>query len=238
MNLASNDVERFTMAALFGSYIFWGPVYAIVVLILGILMIGPAFAAGYSLLLFFVPLQFYLSNRFATLRSKIAKITDSRVNLVSQAVAGARVMKMSGWEQQFKERIENIRLLECNKIQQANRLRALNEAIYFSSSVVMSVVIFSVHVALGGVLTPRSVFTTMTLINVIQSELMKHLSLSVMALSECHVSITRLQNFLATPEPHLRVLEVNQTNDTGIFACDESAENYGNKSDRPVEVMS
>jgi len=101
----------------------------------------------------------------------------------------------------------------------------------------MSVVIFSVHVALGGVLTPRSVFTTMTLINVIQSELMKHLSLSVMALSECHVSITRLQNFLATPEPHLRILEANQTNDTAIIASDESAENYGKKSDRPDRVM-
>jgi ATP-binding cassette subfamily C (CFTR/MRP) protein 4 len=230
MNLASNDVERFNMACLFGSYLLWGPIYAVVVLILGLVLIGPAFAAGYAFLLLFVPLQFYLSHRFATLRSKIARITDSRVNLVSQAVAGARVMKMSGWEPQFKERIEQVRHLESNKIQQANRLRALNEGIYFCSSVVMSVVIFTVHVAIGGVLTPRNVFTTMTLINVVQFELMKHFSLAVMALSECHVSVTRLQHFLATPEPPLQKA---LTGASGHYASGKN----GNSDQQPLFVM-
>jgi len=208
VNLAGSDADRFLMACLFGPYLWWGPIYTIGVLILGIRIVGPSFLAGFSLLLIFVPLQFYLSYRFATLRSKVARITDGRVTLVSQAVGGARVMKMSGWETQFEERIETIRSLESSRIQKANRLRALNEAIYFVSSIIMNVVIFVVYVRIqGGTLTSRKAFSCMALINVVQFELMKHFALGVMGVSECSVSVRRIQEFLSHPEILTPVLQ-------------------------------
>ena len=181
LNLASNDVERFMIAALFINYLFWAPVQSLAILGVGIWLLGPAFAAGYALLIvFIVPLQFYLSNRFAFFRSKIAALTDRRVNLVSQAVYGTRVMKMSGWEWQFFDRIQSIRKQEIAQISKANQLKAWNEAIFFSTSVVISIVIFLVHIAMGETLTPRNVFTVLSLINVVQLEMTKHLSLAVM----------------------------------------------------------
>lgn len=181
MNLASNDVERFLLAALFVNYLFWSPLQSIAILIVGWLSIGPAFAAGFALLIcVFVPLQFYLSNRFAYFRSKIAAITDRRVTFVSQAVNGARVMKMSGYEYRFLERIQKIRKEEVGQIARANRLKAWNEALFFGSNIVISLVIFLVHVYIGGVLTPRDVFTVFALTNVLQLEMTKHVSLAVM----------------------------------------------------------
>lgn len=201
MNLASNDVERFLVTALFISYAFWAPVQSIAVLVVGLLLLGPAFAAGFGLLIcFFVPLQVFLSNRFATFRSKVAAITDARVTLVSQAVAGARVMKMSGWEWQFNERIAEIRRTEVKQIGKANRMKALNEAVFFATNVVIAIVVFLVHVAIGGELTPRNVFTTLSLINVLQIEMTKHVSIAVMSTSECYVSVSRIQKFLEAPE--------------------------------------
>mmetsp|Transcript_3038 Transcript_3038/g.8791 ORF Transcript_3038/g.8791 Transcript_3038/m.8791 type:complete len:1373 (-) Transcript_3038:1207-5325(-) len=201
LNIASNDVERFLLATLFISYGFWAPVQSLAILGLGVKLIGTSFAAGYGLLVCgFVPLQFYLSQRFATLRSRVASITDRRVTLVSQAVAGVRVMKMNGWERQFETRIADVRLKEITEIQRANRLKALNEAVFFSANVVVSIVIFLVHIAMGGQLTPRNVYTTMVLINVLQIELTKHLSLAVMGVSECWVSIGRIRKYLAYPE--------------------------------------
>jgi len=201
MNLASNDVERFLMAALFINYVLWAPVQSLAILGVGVKLLGPAFAAGFGLLaVIFAPMQFYLSQRFAKYRSKIAEITDRRVTLVSQAVAGARVVKMSAWENEFLERIQNIRKEEIDQIRRANRLKAWNEALFYSSNVVISIVIFLVHVGTGGVLTPRNVFTVMSLVNVLQLEMTKHLSLGVMGTSEAYVSISRLQNFLQFPE--------------------------------------
>ena len=78
--------------------------------------------------------------------------------LVSQAINGVRVMKMSGWERQFEERIAKIREVEINQISKANQLKALNEALFFFSNVVISIIIFVVYVYWGGQLTPQLVF--------------------------------------------------------------------------------
>jgi ATP-binding cassette subfamily C (CFTR/MRP) protein 4 len=201
MNLASNDVERFMLAALFGSFILWAPVEAISVLIVGCLILGPAFAAGCALLVIvLVPLQIYLGGKFAFYRSKIAKITDKRVTFVSQAVRGARVMKMSGYEWRFLERIQELRRLEIAKIAKANNLKSWNESVFFATNVVVSITIFIVHIHIGGVLKTGDVFTVFTLINILQLELTKHVSLGVMGVSECYVSIGRIQKFLEFPE--------------------------------------
>jgi hypothetical protein len=109
-------------------------------------------------------------------------------------------MKMAGWEDNFNERIASIRKAEVGQIERVNRYRALNEAIFYFCNVLTSVVIFLIHIASGGLLTPRTVFTTMVLINIAQLELTKHLSLGVMGVSECYVSVGRIQRFLQSEE--------------------------------------
>eukprot|EP00804_Cyclotella_cryptica_P018853 CCRYP_020942-RD/>CCRYP_020942-RD protein AED:0.33 eAED:0.33 QI:0/0.9/0.90/1/0.9/0.90/11/87/1336 len=201
VNIATNDVERFLMATLFASHILWAPLQSVAILGVGWFVIGWSFAAGFGLLIFvFVPMQFHLSKKFAILRGKIARITDERVTQVSQAVSGVRVMKMAGWEENFEERVASIRSAEVGQIERVNRYRALNEAIFYFCNVATSVVIFIIHVAHGGLLTPRTVFTTMVLINIAQLEITKHFSLGVMGVSECYVSIGRIQKFLESPE--------------------------------------
>ena len=72
MNLVSNDAERFLIVTLFMSYLIWSPVQAISTLFVGTYIIGPAFTVGVGILLFlFVPLQMFLSKRFAALRLKV-----------------------------------------------------------------------------------------------------------------------------------------------------------------------
>jgi len=202
MNLCSNDVERFILAALFANHLIWCPLQSIAVLILGWSMLGPAFAFGWGLLLVvIVPLQSYLSRKFAFYRSRIAAMTDQRVTCASQAVRGARIMKMNGYERRFEERIQDYRRQEMAQIVKANSLKAWNEALFFSSNVIIPVLIFTFHVhVLGRSFTTGDVFTVFTLINILQIEMTKHVSLGVMGVSECYVSIGRIQNFLESPE--------------------------------------
>jgi len=202
MNLASNDVDRFMMTTLFVSHLFWSPVLSLVCLVVGCVFLGPAFAAGFGLLVVvLVPVQFYLSGRFAHYRSTIAAITDKRVTFVSQAVRGARVMKMSGYEWKFLDRIHDFRDKETTQIAKANRLKSWNESIFFCTNVVVSMAIFFVHaVVMDDQLEPGDVFMVFTLINILQLELIKHVSLAVMGGSECYVSLNRIQSFLASNE--------------------------------------
>jgi ATP-binding cassette subfamily C (CFTR/MRP) protein 4 len=199
-NLASNDVERFLLASIPSLYLFLGPIEAVVILLLGIYTIGPVFAVGHGLFLLLVPLQVYLGRRFVQFRSQVASITDARVTLVSQAVSGARIMKMNGWELEFEKRITALRAMEVAKLKAASRYKALNEAIYYFSSTVVAVSIFSVHVLMGNELTPRKVYTTLTLLNILHLSLTKQIPSAVMNLSECYVSSNRIQAFLELPE--------------------------------------
>jgi ATP-binding cassette subfamily C (CFTR/MRP) protein 4 len=181
MNLVSNDVERLILAAYYGPFIIWGPVFGIGSLISGIHIIGPSFAAGFGLLIcIFIPLQFYFSRKFSQLRSNVAVLTDARVTLLSQAVLGVRVMKMNGWEIGFETRLAKARTAEISQILKTSQLTAWNQALYYACNVVISAMVFVVHVASGGVLSTRTVFATITLINAIQLELAKNFSLGVM----------------------------------------------------------
>jgi hypothetical protein len=53
---------------------------------------------------------------------------------------------------------------------------------------------------LCGTLTPWNVFTTLTLLNIVQFTVTKHFLIAVMGLSECFVSRQRIQAFLELPE--------------------------------------
>jgi ATP-binding cassette subfamily C (CFTR/MRP) protein 4 len=180
------------------------------------------------------PCSSTLGHRFAISRSEIAAITDQRVNLVSQAIQGVRVMKMSGWELHFADRISNLRKEEVKTIQRASRYRALNEAIFFATNISVAIVIFVVHVLTGHNLTPRDVFTTLTLINLVQFTMTKFFAYSVMSCSECYVSVCRIQQFLELPE----IREIRNDDEegpimriTGVSSYWDSASATGSEMD-------
>ncbi len=94
-NLVSNDVERIMTTSVVLPFLIQGPVVSIVILIVGIHVIGPVFVAGFGLLCILIPIQVFIGKKFAFFRSQVAPLTDKRITMVSQAVSGARVMKMN-----------------------------------------------------------------------------------------------------------------------------------------------
>ena len=133
-NLASNDVERFVLTAIYANILLASPVEISTILVIGIWTVGPVFACGYALLMILVPLQFWLSRRFVYFRGKIAKLTDTRVSLVSQAITGARVLKLQGWELELERKISELRAEEVQQLQRTNRLKGMNNSGRNSSS--------------------------------------------------------------------------------------------------------
>lgn len=197
-NLASNDVERFALTSIYANLLLASPVEILTILVVGIWSQGPVFCFGYVLLiLVLVPLQFWLGRRFVYLRHKVAYLTDARASLVSQAVSGARVLKLQGWELELERKISNIRDEEIKRLKSTSRLKACNDAIYYLSSLIVSVSVFSLYVGVfGETLTPRIVFTTFTLFNLLQYSVTKHIPNAIMGLSECYVACQRIQAFL------------------------------------------
>ena len=62
--------------------------------------------------LFLVILSLYygmMGRVCATLRSKISKVADQRVNIMNSIISGIRTVKMYAWEWPFMERVQRIR---------------------------------------------------------------------------------------------------------------------------------
>ena len=85
----STDAERLDFAAKFGPYVVMAPIEVLVVLWLVWREVGAGAFVGFGVLVFFfLPLQMALSRRFGRLRSRAARITDRRVRLMSEIIAG------------------------------------------------------------------------------------------------------------------------------------------------------
>ena len=115
------------LTAIYANILLASPVEISTILVIGIWTIGPVFACGYALLMVLVPLQFWLSRRFVYFRGKIAKLTDTRVSLVSQAITGARVLKLQGWELELERKISELRAEEVQQLQRTNRLKGATQ---------------------------------------------------------------------------------------------------------------
>jgi ATP-binding cassette subfamily C (CFTR/MRP) protein 4 len=84
------------------------------------------------------------------------------------AIEGIRVVKLLGFERLFEERITAIRKKEIAAIQRVNWFKAGSEATFFVTNMVVSTIIFIVHVGSGGVLSIVNVYSTLALVNTAQ----------------------------------------------------------------------
>ncbi|CAM9434413.1 unnamed protein product, partial [Ectocarpus sp. 13 AM-2016] len=140
------------------------------------------------------------SRRFSQVRQRVTVLTDERVNLTNQAVAGARLMKINAWEPALEKEIRRVRAEEIRVLLKATLLRAINEALFFVQPAVISCLVFATYHLLGNVLEPRQVFTTLALLNITQFTLGKFLYLAVQTSIESWVSIKRIETILLMEE--------------------------------------
>ena len=118
VTLASSDVEKFQVSAVMAVFLGLAPLEALVVLALGVHVVGVSFVAGFLLVLVLVPLQIAFSRRFGALRRELAAHTDRRVKLTAQAISGARLMKVMGWEHALAGLIRRSREAELDGVRQ------------------------------------------------------------------------------------------------------------------------
>lgn len=131
VNLASNDAQRLCEAFWYWPGIVLGPIETIAVLLLlaSVLGFAPA-VSGLSCVLVLVPLEWLLSKRRAKLRVNAAKLTDKRINFMSELITGNLAVKMLGWEDPLLEKVNGIRNEEHRILQQINYINASTLAFF------------------------------------------------------------------------------------------------------------
>ncbi|KAM9804854.1 LOW QUALITY PROTEIN: ATP-binding cassette sub-family C member 4-like [Neosynchiropus ocellatus] len=212
VNLLSNDVNRFDEVTLYLHFLWIGPIQATSVIVLLLYEIGPSCLAGMSIFLVLLPVQTMFGRMFSSFRAETAILTDERIRLMNEVIAGIRVIKMSGWEEPFAAFVDRVRRLEISKIMSSSYLRGLNMASFFVASKIIIFITVCVYVSAGNQLSASKVFVTLSFYGAVRFTITFFFPLAIEKVSEALVSTRRIQNFLLLDEvsqKHLRLPEAD-----------------------------
>lgn len=161
---------------------------------------GLPFVVGMVVLLLLIPIQARVAKLLQRASKEASQLTDERVRLTKQAIQGARTIKMSGWELLMDARIRKARAVEVVVLVKAGLVRGVHEGIYFLSPVLVGAATFVADSLLGRELDAGRVFSTLTLFNILQWDVVNFAGKAMQSVSEMWVSIGRLERLLLMPE--------------------------------------
>ncbi|XP_029676365.1 multidrug resistance-associated protein 4-like [Formica exsecta] len=201
VNLLSNDVNRFDSLSLCLNFIWIMPFQVIIV---GYLMwhkIGVSIFVGIGLLLIIsLPIQGTFSLLSRNIRAKIAPLTDRRVQLMNELIAGIQVIKMYAWEKPFSKIVSITRALEIEKIQFSSYVRALYLAIIVFTERLLLYFTLIMFVLSGNNLNADVTYTLTSFFNVLQLTAALYFPQALVLLGETMVSLNRLEDLLLMDE--------------------------------------
>ncbi|KAI9034703.1 P-loop containing nucleoside triphosphate hydrolase protein [Hyaloraphidium curvatum] len=198
VNLMSVDCSRLDTASYQLHTLWSAPMVVLVALGLLVAQLGPSALVGMALLLLLLPLQAYVMRFLMRLRVQANAMTDKRVRMTQETVAGIRVIKFLGWEGAMEEHLGEVRRQELVNVRRIGNWRAYITGITMTSPVLASVLTFVVY-SLNNPLSPPVVFSSIALFNVLRMPLMM-LPLVITSTTDAWVSMGRVQAMLLAPE--------------------------------------
>ncbi|XP_040004307.1 multidrug resistance-associated protein 4-like isoform X3 [Xiphias gladius] len=200
VNLLSNDVNKFDEVTLYLHFLWIGPLQAATVILLLMYAIGPSCLAGMAVFFILMPIQTMFGRLFSRLRAETAVLTDERIRTMNEVISGIRVIKMYGWEKPFAALVDEVRRMEISKIMKSSYLRGLNMASFFVASKIIIFITVCVYVLTGNKLSASRVFMAVSLYGAVRLTITLFFPFAVEKVSETHVSIRRIKNFLLLDE--------------------------------------
>jgi ATP-binding cassette subfamily C (CFTR/MRP) protein 4 len=205
VNLISNDVQRFEDLTPFGNFLWVVPLQIIISVVMIYREIGWICLAPMTALILLVPMQGVFGTKFGKFRKSAVEYRDGKIKSVSDMLAGIMVVKLYAWERPFMKAINLLRDLEMKWIWKGNRLKAVNEAIFFSSGskifltlAFINLVTFMAFYFLGGELNPARVFSVFTYIQYLKLSVTNFFPKAIQLGFECQISVKRIEAFLDT----------------------------------------
>ncbi|XP_071641737.1 ATP-binding cassette subfamily C member 4-like isoform X2 [Temnothorax longispinosus] len=233
-NLLSNDVSRFDELMTYLNYIWIMPIQ---IMIIGTIMwqkIGISVFAGIGMLLIITLVaQGTFNLLIPKIRAMIATLTDRRLQLMSELVAGIQVVKMYVWEKPFSKIVSMTRELEIKEIKFSSYVLDAYVVITIFTDRLAHYSTLVMFVLSGNDLTADVTFVTLTYFSILHITVGVCFPLALIKLGDSIVSTNRLEDFLLMDEVNMKRLEKTpQLQD--ISQKSNKATNVENHTDRYI----
>ncbi|KAM9316906.1 ATP-binding cassette sub-family C member 10 [Gastrophryne carolinensis] len=219
LNLMSTDADRITNFCRSFHELWSLPLQFCITLYLLYLQVGVAFLGGLGLALLLVPLNKAIATRIMRNNEDLLQHKDARVKLVTELLAGMRVVKFYTWEAHFSHLLSALRMKELRSLRAIKLLDAMCVYLWAALPVLFSIITFLIYVLLGNQLSAAKVFTALALVGMLILPL-NNFPWVLNGVLEAKVSLDRVQNFLELPDQSL--LTYYQTQAPGAGGGGES----------------
>jgi ATP-binding cassette, subfamily C (CFTR/MRP), member 4 len=183
--------------------------------------------AGVGTTVLLVPMQIKLAELFAVVRGETAGATDQRVRYISEVIDGIASVKSYGWEKPFYSLIESLRGDESKFIAKSQRLRAINQGLYYCSAPVAAFVTFLVYWLTGNELTLPIVFSILAQLQVLRMIVGRLWTRAIETGSEAFASCYRIEQFLNMVDDEINSNQkIKRVGDEGKENVDDNEPNH------------
>ncbi|KAJ8030792.1 hypothetical protein HOLleu_27302 [Holothuria leucospilota] len=200
VNILSNDVNRFDLAFSFIHNIWIVPIQVTTMMVVLWFQMGPTCLVALFTLLLLAPVQGVMGKMFSKLRAKTAILTDERVRIMNEVIAGMRIIKIHAWEAPFTKLVEEARRKEIHKIQRSSYLRGFTLSFFFVSAKLIAYLTFILFAATGNILQSSIIFFALPMFDIVRFSAALALPYSIMYGLETMVTIRRAKTFLLMEE--------------------------------------
>ncbi|OVA01330.1 ABC transporter [Macleaya cordata] len=175
-----------------------------------------AFVSGITITVLLIPVNKWLSTLIARATEKMMKQKDERIRKAGELLTYIRTLKMYGWELLFANRLRETRSLEVNYLSTRKYLDAWCVFFWATTPTLFSLFTFGLFVLTGHTLNAATVFTCLSLFNILISPL-NSFPWVINGLIDAIISTRRLCKFLSCPEHISQRVQTDDPSSTFLF---------------------
>lgn len=200
INMFANDTKQIQFFLYVVNNMVVAPFQIVLILYLIYLQVGVATFVGLAYMILITPFNGIMLNLINKTRKQKMKNTDYRVKLMNEVLNGIRVIKYYAWEAAFKEKIETVRRIEVKNLRKMSYISAVGfTLLFFSTPIILPIIIFYSYIMLGNTLTASKAFTTIALFNMLLMPF-AFLPYGIVQYLQARVSVQRISQFLRSNE--------------------------------------
>ncbi|KAG9314718.1 hypothetical protein JVU11DRAFT_5527 [Chiua virens] len=171
--------------------------------------LGWSALVGAAAMMCLVPVPGYVGSLFQGVEVEKMKITDARVQLVSETMNVLRMIKLFGWERKINGKIQDQRAEELVLIRKRSLLQLLNNLVNFLIPLANILITYSVYTLVARQkLTAFIVFSSIPVMDILQFQL-HSVSESIPRFIQAKVALDRINTFLSNDDTVYEVAEID-----------------------------
>ncbi|KDR74315.1 hypothetical protein GALMADRAFT_250126 [Galerina marginata CBS 339.88] len=199
-NLVTTDLNNITSGRDFLLVVLHVPLQIILCVAFLYQVLGWSAFVGIAVMIMLLPAPGYVAKKMRQAQVEKMKLTDSRVQVVSEMVNVLRMVKLFGWERKMSERVQKARDEELKYLWKVKLLEQINGLLsYFFPTVTMLATYIIYASVMKGELNASKIFSSMTVFSMLREQLY-FLLYQGASIIQAKVSLDRVQDFLNKTE--------------------------------------